>query len=333
MSVLGGGSSLDTEALLLNDLGASSLASTSSCRPFLKTKFQIGSVKGPKNFSSDQTVFHRDDVPATKRERKKEVKEWKERRILRMGRPPGWTSSVTLDPARMKCARTKSNSELDPGKPYQYNYRAEVLPPKSPDPVPKSNMFQVSGVTNEEAARRRILRAKYPDNALEQPKRIEEMPSNKRLDGKIRWNPSTQCDVRERRRARDEYEAACKLATVRKNGTLRNYTAPEQREKEQRQWIRKLKAEGRLWALKEREPSPLLPTHNRLAKDPIRRIRQYRHSGNFESREAEGCKMWSDTACFEECSPGDIIRVHNPAGFNFAAPCLTRSVARAWGST
>lgn len=36
---------------------------------------QIGSVKGPKNFSSDQTVFHRDDVPAARRERKKEVKE------------------------------------------------------------------------------------------------------------------------------------------------------------------------------------------------------------------------------------------------------------------
>lgn len=52
--------------------------------------------------------------------------------------------------------------------------------------------FQVSGVTNEEAARRRILRAEYPDNALEQPKRIEEMPSNRNLDGKIRWNPSTQ---------------------------------------------------------------------------------------------------------------------------------------------
>lgn len=57
-----------------------------------------------------------------------------------MGEPPGWASSVALDPIRMKYTRTKSNSELDPGKPYQYNYRAEVLPPKSPDPVPKSNM-------------------------------------------------------------------------------------------------------------------------------------------------------------------------------------------------
>lgn len=36
---------------------------------------QIGSVKGPKNFGSNQTVFHRDDVPAARRERKKEVSE------------------------------------------------------------------------------------------------------------------------------------------------------------------------------------------------------------------------------------------------------------------
>ena len=57
-----------------------------------------------------------------------------------MGKPPEWASSVALDPSRMKNARTKSNSELDPGKAYQYNYRAEALPPKSPDPVPRQNM-------------------------------------------------------------------------------------------------------------------------------------------------------------------------------------------------
>ena len=41
--------------------------------------------------------------------------------------------------------------------------------------------------------------------------------------------------------------------------------------------------------------------------------------------------MWSDTASFEKDSPGDMIRVHNPTGFNFAAPCLTRSAARSCG--
>ncbi|CAN0201988.1 unnamed protein product [Pylaiella littoralis] len=229
----------------------------------------------------------------------------------------------------MKNARIKSNSELDPGKPYQYNYRAEKLPPKSPDPVPRRNMFQVSGITEQEAARRRILRAQYPDNALEHPKIVLEMSNNRNLDDKDSWNPCTTCNAQERRRAGEEVERACKLATGKKNEQLRGYTAPEQRAKERRQWIRKLKAEGRLWTLREPEPTPPMPTYNRLAKDPIQRLRQYRHSGKWELREAEGCHMWSDTACFEEDSPGDIIRVHNPEGFNFAAPCLTRSVAKA----
>ncbi|CAM9671386.1 unnamed protein product, partial [Hapterophycus canaliculatus] len=232
---------------------------------------QIGSVKGPKNFSSDQIVFHRDDVPAVRRERKKEVNEWKQRRILGEGKPPGWASSVTLDPGRMKNARTKSNSELDPGKAYQYNYRAERLPPKSPEAVPRSNMFQVSGVTDEEAAKRRILRAGYPDDTLEHPKRVSEMPTNPSLDGKTEWNASTQCDARDRRRASEEQDAACRAASAKRNGRLRAYTSPEQRERDHRQWVRKLKAEGRLWTLREPEPTPSMPTYNRLAKEPIRR--------------------------------------------------------------
>ena len=49
---------------------------SNACTANMKShREQIGSVKGPKNFSSDQTVFHRDDVPAARRERKKEVKE------------------------------------------------------------------------------------------------------------------------------------------------------------------------------------------------------------------------------------------------------------------
>lgn len=61
------------------------------------------------------------------------------------------------------------------------------------------------------------------------------------------------------------------------------------------------------------------------------RVRRYRHSGVWSFREAEGCNMWSDTASFDKDSPGDMIRVHNPTGFNFAAPCLTRSAARSCG--
>lgn len=49
--------------------------------PFFVEIRQIGSVRGPKHFASDQTVFHRDDVPAARRERKKEVKEVRPARV------------------------------------------------------------------------------------------------------------------------------------------------------------------------------------------------------------------------------------------------------------
>lgn len=55
----------------------------------------------------------------------------------------------------------------------------------------------------------------------------------------------------------------------------------------------------------------------------LQRVRVHRHSGKWEYNEAEGCPMWSDTASFVFDSPGDIVRVHNPTGFNFASPCLT----------
>ena len=32
-------------------------------------------MKGPKNFGNTQTVFHKDDVPTKRRERKKDVNE------------------------------------------------------------------------------------------------------------------------------------------------------------------------------------------------------------------------------------------------------------------
>ena len=59
-------------------------------------------------------------------------------------------------------------------------------------PRPSVRQFQVSSITNEEVAKRRILRAGYPENAVEHPKRIQEMSTNSRLNDKARWNPSSQ---------------------------------------------------------------------------------------------------------------------------------------------
>ena len=58
----------------------------------------------------------------------------------------------------------------------------------------------------------------------------------------------------------------------------------------------------------------------------INRLRSYSHSGKWEFREPEACIMWSDTASCNRESVGDLIRVHNPNGFNFSAPCLTSVV-------
>ncbi|CAM9222416.1 unnamed protein product [Ascophyllum nodosum] len=310
----------------MNDLGTSSLTSGPSYHPYLKSKFQIGSAKCSKNFGRNLTAFHRDDVPFGPRERKEEVKEWKGRKIISMGKRPGWCSSVSLDPAWLKEPRTKINSEQDPSNPYQYNYRAENLPPKFPEPVPRPSVFKVSCVTEEEVEKRRIRRREYPDNALERPKRVAEIPTNRALARKPAWNFSSQLDDRERRKEPAGYEVPCKRAGARKNGQLRTYTALKQRERERRHHIRQLKREGQLWALRESKPSPLAPTYNRLAKDPIRRLRSYSHSGKWEFREPEACIMWSDTASCNRESVGDLIRVHNPNGFNFSAPCLTSVV-------
>lgn len=40
---------------------------------FLKSKFQIGSCKGPINFKPSENVFHVDDIPPVKKAKKKEV--------------------------------------------------------------------------------------------------------------------------------------------------------------------------------------------------------------------------------------------------------------------
>ena len=55
--------------------------------------------------------------------------------------------------------------------------------------------FEVSCVTEAEAEMRRVQRREYPDNALEHPKRVAEIPTNRILDSKPTWKSSTQVGV------------------------------------------------------------------------------------------------------------------------------------------
>lgn len=59
--------------------------------------------------------------------------------------------------------------------------------------------FKVSGISAAEVEQRRALREMYPDNALEHPKRVAEVPTSFVLKNKRAWNSSTQvlkCDLR-----------------------------------------------------------------------------------------------------------------------------------------
>ena len=57
-----------------------------------------------------------------------------------------------------------------------------------------------------------------------------------------------------------------------------------------------------------------------LAKERSEKFRTFAHSGVYAYNELEGQWMWSDTGSCERESPGDIVKIKNPHGWNFAAP-------------
>jgi len=95
---------------------------------YLKSKFQIGSCKGPSNFGFSTAVFHPDDVPAAKRLNKMAVKAWLNPEKINAARPH-WNTRTT-GATQSQINRTRINSEFDRSNMYRYNYRAEILPPK-----------------------------------------------------------------------------------------------------------------------------------------------------------------------------------------------------------
>ncbi|CAM9433080.1 unnamed protein product [Chrysoparadoxa australica] len=273
--------------------------------PFLKTKFRVGSCRGPLNFKPAENVFHRSDIPEEKHARKLQVQKSCERKTLLKGNRESWTSSVHLNSQRCK-DRSRVNSENDHGQRYQYNYRAEVLAPKQPAPAPKLGKFQVTTLSAEETESRRERSRTYPH-----PKRTAELPIHPNLEHKVEWNMSTFVEPRQRL-VSTAPPLGQRPATLfaEKTGMLKGYIGPEERARQAREEIRELKKIGKLWRLNEPEPVELPSTHNRLAKDPIRRIRTFKHSGTYQYRESEGCHMWSDTGSYERDSIGDVMRTH-----------------------
>jgi hypothetical protein len=263
-------------------------------------------------------------VPSNKRENKVRVKKFLHPENL-VGRPD-WNTKTT-GAMEVYSKRSRVNSEFDRSNMYRYNYRAEVLPPKQPVHVNKSHRFKTE--TMSEAQKADILAEKASDPVLSgKAKRTEEMPVNPKLQDKIRWAQSTVPLAHELRSNLNRIMEGSKKNSKNKNAKLKNYVSVVEREAMKRERLREIKKSGadmsKFIMTGKLEDEPLFPTHNRLAKETSQKYRVYSHSGKWEYNEAEGRDMWSDTGSFTKESPGDIVRVINKAGYNFASPTVPR---------
>ena len=298
---------------------------------FLKARFQIGSCKGPTTYGPSETVFHPDDIPVDKKANKAFVNKWKRTDASPLGGArPEWQQSVFTDPVVKR--RMRVNFEHDRPNMYQYNFRAEHLPPKALLHLPKPSKFTMHVIPPAE--REAIEKARAEDPVLAGKGKVtEEMCVNAKLKGKAAWNQSSVLDKHERRALNvlQEQKAAVnagkRSARLAASGT---YKTPEARYHEQKEQLRALKSQGvsmpydpaKIAMIREAQnPGGGLPeAGNRLAKERSEKYRTFAHSGVYAYNELEGQWMWSDTGSCERESPGDIVKIKNPHGWNFAAP-------------
>lgn len=256
---------------------------------YLKSKFVVGSCKGPVDYAAKETAFHRGDIPARKRENKVTVDRWKKGEST-------WNQSVQLEDFG-RPRRTRMNSEHDRPNMYRYNFRAEHMPPENLEFVHKAHKFKIDALTKER--KEEIARLRASDSVLAgHSKSIEEMPVNRKLQGKLRWNGSTEVSQRELKQSFRSLQLKAKKSSAQKCASLASYTPPHKAPKKSDR------------PEEEDEKESRSPHKNRLvARRRTKQIRSYPHSGVFEYNGLEGSWMWSDTASCVQNSPGDMIKV------------------------
>ncbi|KAJ1462931.1 hypothetical protein M885DRAFT_504382 [Pelagophyceae sp. CCMP2097] len=276
-------------------------------RAYLTAKFQIGSCKGPTSFQAAESVFHPDDVPTDRKQNKLDIDKFK-RGTVEPGARGDWEQSVFINKVQRR--RIRVNSEFDRPNMYAYNLRAEHLPPKNLEHIPKPHKFKVDGMSTARKAELEALRS--TDRVLRgYAYSIAEMPVNSKLDDKANWNASSFVEdklVALRRRTAD---SSARANTSRRSAQIQGYTAPHHLE---------LQRAPRAAVVDEPFANLARPTGNRESTRPTVKQRTFAHSGVFEFNGAEGAWMWSDTGSRVRDSPGDLVKVTNPNALNFASP-------------
>ena len=299
---------------------------------FLKARIQIGSCKGPISYGAGQTVFHHDDIPEARRERKKEVREWARSKILSVERPE-WRKS-TLANLYPKCERRQAENHIrDRSGPYKYNFRAETLEYANVvEPIDQPTKFHVSRTTTAKA---KEIAEIQKTNRVQSGyfKRTQEMPIHPKLENTQPWNNGTQLSPKERERSLQHMTQRSRAATAKVSkriGRIQTYRTPFQQSVEIENEVRELKRNG---TFNKQEDHTHHHAHvekekivikNRNAVESSRKYVTNHHSGVWEYNKAEGRHMWSDTGSYVYESKGDILQMHNPDAMNLEGPTAFR---------
>lgn len=300
-------------------------------KSYLRAKIQIGNARGGTNFAPNQTVFHHDDISEEKRKRVQEVKKFARPNVAG-NNDIDWNPSSKVN-SKLVERRTRENFVFDRSNTYQYNYRAETLPNPNPTPEDKPSKFRVtlrdtgkssvSGTTNFESTNL---------------KRTQELPihPNLQTDFTTEWNLSSAIQKSNFDKSFNDLNRSAKHNTTVKTQKLvkdDTYISPFRRSEMIQEEVRRQKAEGRFNVQsnifqQEEEPVDRRTLVNQAAIEPSLKFTTTKHTGVWEYNKQEGRHMWSDTGSFDYNSRGDAVFVHNPDGYNYAKPNLTKTRQR-----
>jgi hypothetical protein len=263
---------------------------------YLRSKIQIGNVKGPVSYDQAQTVFHHDDIPETKRLRRNEVKAWAKSKLLSVDTPSWNKSSKPLEPVIVR--RQAENFAKDRGGAYQYNYRAETLDSlRQVEPIDKPTKFHLSTQPESRALELRTIRG---TNRIQngQFARTGEMPVHPNLVDSESWKVSTEISLREKElkllsMTDKAKNYTSKVNTLQSTFKIKPYVGPLKAAAELQDLIRKQKAEG-TFSLKKQvnrpgsAPVDRTKLKNRVPNEHANVYSTYTHSGVYETNPVNG---------------------------------------------
>jgi len=218
---------------------------------FLQAKIRIGSIKGPITYKREQQVFHHDDIPESRRNRKEEVKKWLKSNILSTDRKD-WQKSSALKKEEgygyAICERRQAeNLVRDRSKPYAYNYRAETLKHAYVSaPVDQPGKFHISRTIVSDLAALDSVRL---NDRLQRGyfKRTEELPTHPDIADKTSWNNSTQLTDKQKLATLSKLTDRSRASTARINravGSSEEYLGPISQQRNISDTVRAQKTSG-----------------------------------------------------------------------------------------